>query len=351
MQKSKDSSVTANGTTHTTEEARVNVCDIDMFVQVQFLKESPAVRSVHRVKKTITRMNGIQGSHPHLIKNWKNIDCTTDNFFPLVVSCVQATEHQTTALGDVKLTPAVADHGRNVDTEIPKELQPCTEGLTRGSSSSTDVSQVDVATSLPSILLSAHPKLCSKTSGEKHNLFIHFPQRPELRSLQTHESYEAALQNESWRSGGPKSDCRDIWRHENSRPHSSQCRPRIKTATQTCSGLARCGDAMDSELSMQDQISSSDADKCQPCLAFRRKPQIHFCTQFCGIEGLNWNHGMYAAQIRNTWNCRASCTTIEKGISSVLVQSGLQERWLAEDMECNCYLRNIQDLLADVQTL
>ena len=37
--------------------------------------------------------------------------------------------------------------------------------------------------------------------------------------------------------------------------------------------------------------------------------------------------------------------------SSVLVQSGLQERWLAEDMECNCYLRNIQDLLADVQTL
>ena len=34
--------MTANGTTHTIEEATENVCDMDMVVQAQFLQESPA---------------------------------------------------------------------------------------------------------------------------------------------------------------------------------------------------------------------------------------------------------------------------------------------------------------------
>ena len=42
---SKDPSVsmTANGTTETTEEATVYVYDVGMFVEVELLKESPAV--------------------------------------------------------------------------------------------------------------------------------------------------------------------------------------------------------------------------------------------------------------------------------------------------------------------
>ena len=42
IQKSKDPSIvkTANGTTRTTEEATVCVCDSDMFVQVPLSKES-----------------------------------------------------------------------------------------------------------------------------------------------------------------------------------------------------------------------------------------------------------------------------------------------------------------------
>ena len=47
----KDPSVimTAIGTTHTTEEATVYVCDLDMFVQVQFLRESPAILSLGKL--------------------------------------------------------------------------------------------------------------------------------------------------------------------------------------------------------------------------------------------------------------------------------------------------------------
>ena len=41
--------MTANGTTHSTAEATEYVCDLDMCVQVQFLKESPAVLSLGKL--------------------------------------------------------------------------------------------------------------------------------------------------------------------------------------------------------------------------------------------------------------------------------------------------------------
>ena len=41
---------------------------------------------------------------------------------------------------------------------------------------------------------------------------------------------------------------------------------------------------------------------------------------------------------------------IKEGTSAILLQSGLDEKWWANSMECNCYLRNIQDLLSDGKT-
>ena len=35
----------------------------------------------------------------------------------------------------------------------------------------------------------------------------------------------------------------------------------------------------------------------------------------------------------------------------VLLQSGLDGKWWADSMECDCYLRNIQDLLSDGRTV
>ena len=42
---------------------------------------------------------------------------------------------------------------------------------------------------------------------------------------------------------------------------------------------------------------------------------------------------------------------VKEGTSTVLFQPGLDEQWCAESMECYCYLRNVQDLLADGKTL
>ena len=41
---------------------------------------------------------------------------------------------------------------------------------------------------------------------------------------------------------------------------------------------------------------------------------------------------------------------IKEKTSAVLLQSCLDEKWCADSMECNCHLRNIQDLLSDGKT-
>ena len=41
---------------------------------------------------------------------------------------------------------------------------------------------------------------------------------------------------------------------------------------------------------------------------------------------------------------------VKEGTSAVLLQSGLDEKWSADSVECYCHLRNVQDLLADGKT-
>ena len=41
---------------------------------------------------------------------------------------------------------------------------------------------------------------------------------------------------------------------------------------------------------------------------------------------------------------------MNEGTSAVLLQPGLDEKWLADSMECYTYLRNVTDLLSDGTT-
>ena len=68
-------------------------------------------------------------------------------------------------------------------------------------------------------------------------------------------------------------------------------------------------------------------------------------------EDLSWNHRTSTPHRSETngFADRAVRRTKE-GTSAVLLQSGLDEKWWADSMECCCYLRNVQDLLADGKT-
>ena len=56
-------------------------------------------------------------------------------------------------------------------------------------------------------------------------------------------------------------------------------------------------------------------------------------------------------QIGNNWEiAERAVRRVKEGTSAVLLQSGLNESWWADSMECYTYLRNVTDLLSDEKT-
>ena len=64
-------------------------------------------------------------------------------------------------------------------------------------------------------------------------------------------------------------------------------------------------------------------------------------------EELFWSHRNSTPYLSETNGiAERAVRRVEEGTSAVLLQSGLDEKWWADSMECCCYLRNVQDLLA-----
>ena len=79
--------VTANGEVETQEEAQVYVHDLDLFVTVQILDDTPAVLSLGKLcEEHGYTSEWASGQKSHLTKQGKKIPCKTENFVPLVVS-------------------------------------------------------------------------------------------------------------------------------------------------------------------------------------------------------------------------------------------------------------------------
>ena len=81
--------MTGNGDVQTREEAMENVKELDLFVTVMLLEETPAVLSLGK----LTEDHGYtyhwtNGQKPHLIKKGKINDCNTSNCVPFVVPCL-----------------------------------------------------------------------------------------------------------------------------------------------------------------------------------------------------------------------------------------------------------------------
>ena len=66
------------------------------------------------------------------------------------------------------------------------------------------------------------------------------------------------------------------------------------------------------------------------------------------------HHGMIVLQhlidLKRMVIAERAVRRVKEGTSAVLLQSGLDEKWWADSMECCSYLRNVQDLLAAGRT-
>ena len=78
--------ITANGEVQTHEEATVYVKELDIFLTMKVLEDTPAVLSLGKLcDENGYSYEWINGQNPHLIKNGIRIPCNTENFVPIVV--------------------------------------------------------------------------------------------------------------------------------------------------------------------------------------------------------------------------------------------------------------------------
>ena len=78
--------ITANGEVQTHEEAIVYVKELDMFLTMKVLENTPAVLSLGKLfDENGYSYEWINGQKPHLIKDGIRIVCNTENFVPIVV--------------------------------------------------------------------------------------------------------------------------------------------------------------------------------------------------------------------------------------------------------------------------
>ena len=78
--------ITANGEVQTPEEAIVYVQELNFFLTMQVLDNTPAVLSLGKLcDENGYSYEWINGQKPHLIKNGIRIICKTENFVPIVV--------------------------------------------------------------------------------------------------------------------------------------------------------------------------------------------------------------------------------------------------------------------------
>ena len=78
--------ITANGEVQTHEEAIVYVKELDIFLTMKVLENTPTVLSLGKLcDENGYSYEWINGQKPHLIKNGIRILCNTDNFVPIVV--------------------------------------------------------------------------------------------------------------------------------------------------------------------------------------------------------------------------------------------------------------------------
>ena len=86
VSKSPTTVITANGEVQTHGEATVYVKELDVFLTMKVLENTPAVLSLGKLcDEHGYSYEWINGQKPHLVKNGIRIQCNTENFAPIVV--------------------------------------------------------------------------------------------------------------------------------------------------------------------------------------------------------------------------------------------------------------------------
>ena len=105
----------------------------------------------------------------------------------------------------------------------------------------------------------------------------------------------------------------------------------------------------------KNKTSQETQRSLQKFLEPERKPKVIYTDNSLefgkACEDLSWNHCTSTPHRSETNGiAERAVRRVKKGTSAVLLQSGLNESWWADSMECYASLRNVTDLLSDGKT-
>ena len=101
----------------------------------------------------------------------------------------------------------------------------------------------------------------------------------------------------------------------------------------------------------KNRTSQETQRSLQKFLEPERKPKVIYIdtsVDFHKAKDLSWNHRISTSHRSETNGiAERAVRRVKEGTSAVLLQSGLNENWRTDSMECYPYLRNVTDLLSD----
>ena len=393
--------ITANGEVQTHEEAIVYVKELDIFLTVKVLENTPAVLSLGKLcDENGYSYEWINGQKPHLIKNGIRIICNTENFVLIVVPGLSS-----------------SSSGSSSTSRTPMKQESHSSSSSSSSSSSpTDISPVPVSNSVDDrsgqpddeTQANKNPKTNKKeTTIERGNpLCSDDPEIPEwLQEFRENlVDDEIPLQGGSHASSSHEASLEpttkrreDLGKHNvhTHFPKDRNCEFCMRTKITRAPCRRRKGEAVPRADNFGDLITADHkvlSDNCEsrnnhryavvvqdlatqriqayPCknktsqetqrslqkfLEPERKPKVIYTDNSLkfgkACEDLSWNHCTSAPHRSETNGiAERAVRRVKEGTSAVLLQSGLNESCWADSMECYTYLRNVTDLLSDGKT-
>ena len=404
--------ITANGEVQTHEEAIVYVKELDIFLTLKVLENTPAELSLGKLcDENGYSFEWINGQKPHLIKDGIRIICNTENFVPIVdpglsssssgsssalrtpmkqeshsssssssssssptVSEIQIRERDDATVSDTSPVPVsnlvddgsgqpdetqankipktnkketTIERGNPLDSEIPEWLQEFKRNL------------VDDEIPLQG---GSHASLSHEASLEattkrredlgKHSVYTHFPKDRNCEICKRTKMTRAPCRRRNGEAVPRADNFGDLITADH-KVLSDKCESRnnhrYAVVVQDLASQWIQAYPCKTKTSQETQIS------LQKFLEPERKPKVIYTDislEFGkACEDLSWNHCTSTPHRSETNGiAERAVRRVKEGTSVVLLQSGLNESWWADSMECYTYLRNVTDLLSDGKT-
>ena len=376
--------ITANGEVQTHEEATVYVKELDIFLTMKVLENTPAVLSLAKLcDETGYSYEWINGQKPYIIKNGIRIPCNTENFVPIVVpglsSSSSSSSHSSTSM-----TPSRQERNHPTCSSSSSTSPTTTVSSDSETQEREDLSGIDSHPVPVSSMLKTERRdpLCSDILEwlQEFRENLEDDRVPENRDSHASSSHELSLEPTSTRSEdlGKHS----IFNHFLKDRNGDIC---LRTRITRAPCRRRNGEAVLRAENFGDLITADHkvlSDNCEsrnnhryaivvqdlatqwiqsyPCrtktsqethrslqkfLEPDRNPKVIYTDNSLefgkACEDLPWNH-CTSTPHRSETNGIA-----ERAVRRV---SGLNESWWADSMEWYTYLRNVTDVLSDGKT-